>query len=218
MLGAVPLGLLLVAAGGLALDDSDLRDRVVSSVFDNVPLSTDQDREQLEAAVTEALQNAGDLGVFPVVLLLFAATGLMASLRHAINEAWDIHERPPLVRRKLLDLALVVLAIGVIAVTVWIPGVRDLPFVFTAVTLAFLYRVLPMQRPRLRDVIPGAVVAAALISLVRELLELYFERFADMGAIYGSLGAMMAFLLFVFAASNIVVYGAEFASEYQRSR
>lgn len=216
LLGAVPLGLLLVGVAGLIFDEQELRERVVDAVFDNVPLSTDEDRRQLEDAVTEALANAGDLHVFPIVLLIFAATGVMAALRHAINEAWDIHERPPLLRRKALDLALVVLAIGVIALAVWLPGSGDFPFVFTALTLTFLYRVLPMTRPRLREVVPGAIIAAALISLVRELLELYFEQFADMGAIYGSLGALMAFLLFVFAASNIVVYGAEFASEYAR--
>ena len=31
----------------------------------------------------------------------------MGALRHAINQAWDIHTRPPLLRRKALDLALV---------------------------------------------------------------------------------------------------------------
>ena len=218
LLSAVPLGLLLVGVFGLIFDDAELRERAVSIVFDNVPLSTDADRARLEDTVEEALDNAGDLGAFPVLLLIVAATGVMGALRHAINEAWDIHERPPLLKRKALDLALVVLATIVIGLSAaLLDGVGDvLPFVFTAITIAFLYRVLPMTRPRLRDVVPGALVAAVLIALARGLLELYFEEFADLGAIYGSLGALMAFLLFVFAASNIVVFGAEFASEYAR--
>ena len=47
-------------------------------------------------------------------------------------------------------------------------------------------------------------------------LELYFEQLADFGAIYGSLGAAMALLVFVYAAANVVVFGAEFASEWAR--
>ena len=48
------------------------------------------------------------------------------------------------------------------------------------------------------------------------MLELYFEQFADLGAIYGSLGAIMALLIFVYAGANVVVFGAEFASEWAR--
>ena len=42
-----------------------------------------------------------------VVLLIVAASGVMGALRHAINQAWDIDTRPPLLRRKALDVALV---------------------------------------------------------------------------------------------------------------
>ena len=71
-------------------------------------------------------------------------------------------------------------------------------------------------RPKTREIWPGAVVAAALISLVRGLLELYFEHLADLGALYGSLGALMALLIFVYAVSLVLVFGAEYASEWSR--
>ena len=51
---------------------------------------------------------------------------------------------------------------------------------------------------------------------MRESLELYFEELSDFGALYGSLGALMALLVFVFAAANVLVFGAEFASEWSR--
>ncbi|MGZ6695462.1 MAG: hypothetical protein ACXVFL_07425, partial [Solirubrobacteraceae bacterium] len=47
-------------------------------------------------------------------------------------------------------------------------------------------------------------------------LELYFAHLADFGALYGSLGAFMALLLFVYAAALVLVFGAEFASEWAR--
>ena len=80
----------------------------------------------------------------------------------------------------------------------------------------FLYRVLPSPRPKTREIWPGAVVGALLLGVVREALELYFEELSDFGAIYGSLGALMALLVFVFAAANVLVFGAEFASEWSR--
>ena len=91
-----------------------------------------------------------------------------------------------------------------------------LPFVFTGGVILFLYCVLPMHRQRVRDVWPGVVVAVVLLAILREGLELYFEELADFGAIYGSLGALMALLLFVYAASIVLLFGAEFASEWTR--
>ena len=91
-----------------------------------------------------------------------------------------------------------------------------LPFVFTTGVVLFLYRVLPSPRPKTREIWPGAVVAALLISLVRGALELYFEHLADFGALYGSLGALMALLIFVYAVSLVLVFGAEYASEWSR--
>jgi uncharacterized BrkB/YihY/UPF0761 family membrane protein len=47
-------------------------------------------------------------------------------------------------------------------------------------------------------------------------LELYLGHLTDFGALYGSLGAFMALLLFVYAAALVLVFGAEFASEWAR--
>jgi len=76
--------------------------------------------------------------------------------------------------------------------------------------------VLPSPRPKTREIWPGAVVAGLLISATRQALELYFEHLADLGALYGSLGALMALLIFVYAVSLVLVFGAEYASEWSR--
>jgi membrane protein len=238
MLSFIPLALLLVAAFGIFFEDAEVRTRVVRTVFENIPLSAEDDRERLEATVSDALRRAGQIGPFSILLLIAAGSGVMGALRHTINEAWDIHDRPPLLRRKALDVALVLGATVLLAFSLSVTATRRaadvvddesgaggllldglgdvLPFVFTAAVVLFLYRVLPFPRPRVREIWPGALVAAALISLVRQGLELYFDHLADFGALYGSLGALMALLLFVFAVSNVLVFGAEFASEWSR--
>ena len=241
LLSFIPLALLLVGAFGLVFDDEEVRERVVNTVFDNVPLAREDDREQLERTVGDALEGAGNLGGASIVLLLVAASGVMGALRHAINEAWDIHTRPPLLRRKALDLALVLGGTVVLALSLSLTATRRLadevdqraegdsigaslidavgdllPLLFTGIVILFLYRVLPSPRPKTREIWPGAVVGALLLGLVREALELYFEELSDFGALYGSLGALMALLVFVFAAANVLVFGAEFASEWSR--
>ena len=59
MLSFVPLALLLVAAFGLVFDDADVRTRVVKTVFENIPLSAEDDRARLEATVSDALDPRG---------------------------------------------------------------------------------------------------------------------------------------------------------------
>jgi membrane protein len=158
----------------------------------------------------------------------------MGALRHAINQAWDIHTRPPIIRRKLLDLSLVLGSATLIVFSLSISATREaaddlgeegwavdligdvLPFLFTVGVVLFLYRVLPSPRPKTREIWPGAVVAAALISITRGGLEIYFEYLSDFGALYGSLGALMALFIFVYAVSLILVFGAEYASEWSR--
>jgi membrane protein len=241
ILSFIPLVLLQAAAFGIFFDDSSVRGRIIKTVFDNVPLSNASDRPKLERAVGDALEQAGNLGIFTTLLLLVAASGVMGALRHSINEAWDIEQRPPLLKRKALDFALVlggtsILALSVsLTVTHRLAGIVDdepgggflvaallefagdvLPLLFVALGMLFLYRVLPMHKEPLRDIWPGAVVAALGLAIVKVGLELYFEELADFGAIYGSLGAAMALLIFVYAAANVVVYGAEFASEWAR--
>ena len=116
MLSFVPLALLLVAAFGLVFDDAEVRERVVKTVFENIPLSADErPRSAGGDGQRRAASAPGSIGPFSVLLLIVAGSGVMGALRHTINEAWDIHERPPLLRRKALDLALILGATIVLA-------------------------------------------------------------------------------------------------------
>ena len=214
LLSFIPLALLLVGAFGLVFDDTEVRERVVNTVFDNVPLARGEDREQLERTVGDALERAGHLGAASIVLLIVAASGVMGALRHAINEAWDIHTRPPLLRRKALDVALVLGGTVVLALSLSLtatrrladevegrrratrsprrcstPSVTGCPSCSPGSWSSSSTACCPSPRPKTREIWPGAVVAALLLGLVREALELYFEELSDFGAIYGSLGA-----------------------------
>jgi membrane protein len=164
----------------------------------------------------------------------------MGALRHAINQAWDIHERAPLLRRKALDVSLLLgatllllLSLSVTATRRAAAAVHDarggsvaavlfdtlgdvLPFLFVGAVILFLYCVMPTHRQRPRAVWPGALVAMLLLALLREGLALYFEHLSNLGALYGSLGALIALLVFVYAASIVLLFGAEFASEWTR--
>jgi membrane protein len=62
------------------------------------------------------------------------------------------------------------------------------------------------------------LVAAIGYELAKWGFTIYLTHFAHYGAVYASLGSVIAFLVFVFVAANIALLGAEMASEWPRVR
>jgi membrane protein len=85
-------------------------------------------------------------------------------------------------------------------------------------TFAVLYRVVPAAPTRMRDIWPGALAAAAGFEGLQYGFSIYLAFFGHYNRVYGSLGAVVAFMFFVYLASMVFLFGAEIASEYPRLR
>ena len=214
--------MLLVGGFGLFFDDAELRRRVVTTVFDNVPLAAGGDRARLERTVDDALDNTGRLGPISIVLLdgrrqrrhgarcatrstrRGTSTRARRSCAASRSTSRWCSARP---RRARLRRSQVSATRGARTASAT-PAGRSRDWSATCCRSRSPVGVVPVPlpgaarpRPKTREIWPGAVGAAALISLVRGALELYFEHLGDFGALYGSLGALMALLIFVYAVS-----------------
>jgi membrane protein len=85
-------------------------------------------------------------------------------------------------------------------------------------TFAFLYRFMPAVPTRLGGIWPGALAAAAGFEGLQYGFSAYLAFFGHYNKVYGSLGAVVAFMFFVYLASMVFLFGAEIASEYPRLR
>ena len=74
--------------------------------------------------------------------------------------------------------------------------------IFTAMFLA-----LPNLRSRLRDALPGALLASAGWLTFSNLYSVYVERFAHLGNVYGSVYAVALSMLWLYCCMSIVFYG-----------
>jgi uncharacterized BrkB/YihY/UPF0761 family membrane protein len=74
------------------------------------------------------------------------------------------------------------------------------------------YYFLPNLKQRLAGVVPGAGLVTFLWVAAARLLSLYFSRFSRVNLIYGSLGRVIAALLFFYVINVLFIYGAEFNS------
>jgi membrane protein len=234
-----PLAIVLAAVFGLVVQATGTRADVVDSIAGYVPLSSSGDqtfRNLLEGA-TGGLSALGLLGLVGV---FYAASGMMGSIRLALNQAWDVDDYRPFLKGKLVDVSLVLAAAGLgllsVGLTVAVRVVGDaagsvpggswvrfvlavlVPFVTSTAVVLFLYRVVPAASVRLADALPGAVSTSVVFVLLENLFALYVQHFTNYNAVYGSLGAIIAFMFFVYLCSLAFLLGAEVASEWPRVR
>jgi membrane protein len=241
-----PLLIFIVGVLGLILQDSQLQRDTIDSVLDFIPLSEDEGRNDVTEAVEQvAGVGSGALGLFGLLLMGWSASNMFGVIRRSINTAYDLEYHRPLVQQKLLDLALVagmgIFFLTSIFATGFLRVVRqrseDIPYLGEAaesagfiwdaasflipLTLSFLaftvmYWVVPATKVRVRDVWPAALIAAVMFGIANLGFSIYLENFANYGLVYGSLGAVVAFLFWVYLGANILLFGAEVASEYPR--
>lgn len=241
-----PLLIFVVAVLGLVLQDSDFQDKVIDAVLDFIPLSETEGRDQVSEAVRGISGvSSGALGVFGLLGMAWSGSNMFGAIRRAINTAYDLEQHRPFVQQKLLDLAMV-LGLGAfflasVSATTFLRAVRQfssdipvlgdaadraglawdaasylIPFGLSLVAFTVLYWVVPATKVRLRDVWPGALTGALLFEIAKVGFAFYLENFSNYDIVYGSLGAVAAFLFWVYLSAMVLLFGAEVASEYPR--
>jgi membrane protein len=177
--------------------------------------------------------------------MVLSATGVFGELQRSLDVVWNVpYARRSGVLQTLRERAIafvVVLLVGALLLAslvanaaleaasdtlgrVWQPGsalfARALgyPISFALVTALFalVFKVLPRARVRWRDVWVGAAATAALFTLGRAALAVYFARSA-MASTYGAAGSLAVLLAWLYYSANVFFFGAEFTQVYART-
>jgi membrane protein len=231
----VPFVALLAAAFELVLGEST-QERVVAWLVAAVSLPPEL-ADSVTAAVSEATLSPTLAGAVALAGLLWGASGMMTAIRSAFRAVWAAERDRPYLRGKLLDVGLVfgagLLVLSAFGTSVVVQVVteastrivRDLggdgpaterlgslaqvaaSTVLAALAFLLLYRVVPPVTTRLRDALPGAIIAALGFAVASAGFSAYLE-YATFDDVYGPLGAVLAFLLLVYVAASIMLYGA----------
>jgi membrane protein len=231
----LPLLILTVAIFGLILRDSGLQDRVINALIDALPLQEGDVVEVVEGAKGRATE----LALISLVGVIWTSGALSASLRTALNVAFEARRGRPALRGKLIDYALLPIlglpVLGSVALSaawrILRQRTEDLPLVggefawawevaaiSTTIVLSFLafsllYWLAPNRTVRFRYIWPGALFAALAFEGLKLGFTVYLENFANYEFIYGALGSVVVLLFWVFLSANILILGAEIANE-----
>ncbi len=227
-----PLLLLLVIAGRLFIAGYGHEDDVLRFVLTAFPPTF---ADLIERNVTVALAAQGAVaGVAGLVGLIWSAASGFSILAVTLNRAWKGARPIGAVMARLRALAIVGCLVGLLALLLvsraalrllsllsaalgqpgWLDALGHLHTGFTItvlvfVTLFLLYRLVPRRKVHWLPAVVGAVVSSAASLAATWVFTLFLSRgLAAYRLVYGPLGALIAFLTWVYAIAIIVQFGA----------
>jgi membrane protein len=183
-------------------------------------------------ALTQFASKAARLGTAGLALLVLTALALMLTIDRALSAIWRVRRPRPLTQRVLIywaALTLGPLLLGVsLSLTSWaltaskgvvaaLPGglsliLNTLEFVLMAAGMAGLFHYVPNTHVRWRHALAGGVFVAAGLEVAKRVLAWYVGTIPTYSAVYGAFAAVPIFLLWIYVAWLIVLWGAVIAA------
>lgn len=169
---------------------------------------------------------------------VWTVSSLVEGIRTILNRIYEIHSPPKyLVRRLLSTLQFLLIsfcifcAFGALVIAPAILGhFSEINFLVTAlnpmwtsvryfalyfilfISAIMLYYLIPNVKLSLIKLCPGALISVILWIISGRLLSNYISMYNQIDLVYGSLGSIVATLLFFYIANIIFIYGAAFNS------
>jgi membrane protein len=112
-----------------------------------------------------------------------------------------------------------IIGLGDTFVSAW--GIAKWPILLLIVSfmISLLYWACPnVKQPGFPWVTPGGLLAVVLWIAASALFALYVANFSSYNKTYGSLGGVIVFLTWLWITNIIILLGAEFNSEMERSK
>ena len=239
-----PLLVIAISIAGLVLGDAAVRGQLDVQLREYVgPQAAASVQAMVQSAAKPAQGWTG--AIVGVVTLLVGAAGVFGQLKDALNTVWEVKSKGVsgvwgFIREHLWNFGMV-LVIGfllltslllttaltsfnqyfesVSAVPPFVGGLLAFAVSFGVVTtlFAFIFKVLPDAQIKWGHVWVGAIVTALLFELGKFGLSYYLGR-ASTASSFGAAGSVVLILLWVYYASCILLFGAEFTQIYARER
>lgn len=227
-----PMLLLVASSLGFLFGLGEEYARLPRELLGLLPFGSDY----LGSALDRIIHARRSLGFFGTVLLIWSSTAAFDILQQILNK---IHQAPtmrPLWRRRLLGILLALIVLLFIPLSIGMAGVR--PFLIRALShrtslhpsweprvlslctgalgilfnFAFfltLYLFGPSVRRGVRQIWAGALTGAVLWEASKAVFGIYIHSLSSYKMLYGSIGSIIAILLWLYVSGTLVALGAE---------
>lgn len=238
-----PLFVIAIGIAGVVLGEEAVQGQLQATLSDYVgPVAAQSVQEMVKSAAKPGQGAVATVVGFATLLL--GAGGVFGQLKDALNSIWEVKSLSGsgvsgFVRERLLSFGMVLvigfLLLASLLATTVIAGLSHylearfaLPsFIWSAVNFvvsfglstalfALIFKVLPDAKIEWRSVWIGAGVTALLFELGKFGLSFYLGREGTASS-FGAAGSIVLLLLWVYYASCILFFGAEFTQVYARA-
>ena len=243
LLALFPALIFLTAALGLVLESgSGLRTSLFNYLSQVMPGSAFQLVDTTISEIAGA-SGAGKLS-FGLLATLWAASNGMGAITEALNVAYDVEETRPWWKRRLVAMVLTI-ALGVLVITalllVLLGGkvadtlavhyqlggffpiawrILQWPIVFAFMVLSFalIYYLAPSVKDQdWKWLTPGSLIGVVLWLAVSFGFKTYLHFFDSYSTTYGSLGAVIILMLWLYLTGAAILIGGEINSEIEHA-
>lgn len=193
---------------------------------------------ELQSILAQVLEARGPATLIGVVTLIWSASGLFDVLQNGMSRAWNTPAPRSLIKQRFYSIAAVgglglLFLVSVVVSTVTNDAVQFalgqneasvevagnvLGFIASFLAFVVLYRVFPNAYVPWLAVLASALSAALLWEMAKHIYEIYLLYFARFNLVYGSVGALIGLLLWMYISAMILLFGGELAAVLGRRR
>jgi membrane protein len=190
-----------------------------------------------------AIHSSGAKLALGLVLALWSGAGGVSSIMDALNRCYQVKDARPWWRRRLIAIALTIAMSGLTIFALVIvlygsdivafvgahtglsdPAVRTWQIVqwpvalfFVVLSFAFLYYWGPDVKQQWQWITPGSLVGVMVWIGVSLIFRVYLHFFNSYSKTYGSLGAAMVLMLWLYISALAILLGGEINSEIEKA-
>jgi membrane protein len=226
-----PLVLVLIVAGSIFLESPKAQDQVLEMILQVFPFASDLIRVNIK----QVLAVRGQVGIIAAISLSWSATGVFSLLTRNINRAWPDGEPHNFFKMRLRAFGILVfLVLSLVLILISNTVMRLLPktivdaaseasaslffpqillWLFLLITLLLLYWGIPSATVVWSDAAVGALIASVGIEIVTASFTFFLDSgLSNYNLVYGSLGAVVALIFWIYLLNLIVLFGAHLSA------
>ena len=201
-----------------------------------------------QGAIEGVIRDKGGAGALlgiGTLAALWSASGYVAAFMRASNEVYEVPRERRLLRKLSVRLGLTivmtlvfaivavalvltgplaaavgeVIGLGSAAVTAWSVAKWPVIVLLAAVAFGLLYFAAPNARQSsFGSLLPGALLAVVVWIAASVAFAVYLSNFGSYNSTYGTLGAVIVLLLWLYITNNAILLGSLFNAERERAR
>ncbi len=248
ILCAIPLVLVVFSVLGFVLSSPDIKEQIRLLIARAIPYRDYANfvEDLVFTRVAEFRIYKSVAGIFGLVGLFFASSGLFGAMRTVLNQVFRIYSDTSAIMGKLRDFGLILLVLVYFLVsTTVLPSleviwefahkhdilqefgfgfveqyfIAGVSFLLIFGAFFIIYYTVPHRRLRKRVVAVSALSASILWVISQQVFGFYLSHFVTLKRIYGAYVLLIASALWVYYSSLIFILAAEIGQLYrERSR